>query len=286
MSLPAITRPRLLALLGVLLAGAYVHAQFGDAPAKLSVVRIADDLFVIHNEFVPGNTTALVTSEGVVLVDDKYDVDHTNILAQLKTVTSQPVRYVINTHHHGDHSGGNAKLQAMNVQVVSSRQARDNMVRGKQPGQPNLTFDGHASIHLGGKRVELYQFGRAHTNGDAVVLFPQHRTLAAGDMFTFGDATPQLVDYAGGGSAKEWTATLDGVLKLDFDRVVPGHGVVTTKAEMRKFRESTARLATRIHDMVAGKKSRADIEKMVRKDFHFADLHVERSLDGLIDELK
>jgi cyclase len=279
-------RLRLLAVLGVLLAGAYVHAQFGDAPAKLSVVKIADDLFVIHNEFVPGNTTALVTNEGVILVDDKYEVDHANILAQLKTVTSQPVKYVINTHHHGDHSGGNAKLQALNVQVVASRQARENMVKGKQPGQPNMAFDGHASIHLGGKRVELYQFGRAHTNGDAVVLFPQHRTLAAGDMFTLGDATPQLVDYDGGGSAKEWTNTLDGVLKLDFDRVVPGHGVVTTKAEMRKFRESTVKLKTRIHDMVAAKKSRADIEKMVRKDFHFADLHVERSLDGLINELK
>lgn len=279
-------RHRLLALLGVLLAGAYVHAQFGNAPAKLNVVKVADDLFVIHNEFVPGNTTALVTREGVVLVDDKFEVDHTNILAQLKTVTNQPVKYVINTHHHGDHSGGNAKMQALNVQVVSSRQARENMVQGKQPGQPNMTFDGHASIHLGGKRVELYQFGRAHTNGDAVVLFPQQRTLAAGDMFTLGDATPQLVDYSGGGSAKEWTATLDGALKLDFDRVVPGHGTVTTKAEMRKFRESTVQLRTKVHDMVAGKKPRAEIEQMLRKEFHFADLHVERSLDGLINELK
>lgn len=279
-------RHRLLALLGVLLAGAYVHAQFGNAPAKLNVVKVTDDLFVIHNEFVPGNTTALVTSEGVILVDDKFEVDHANILAQLKTVTTQPVKYVINTHHHGDHSGGNAKMQALNVQVVSSRQARENMVQGKQPGQPNMTFDGHASIHLGGKRVELYQFGRAHTNGDAVVLFPQQRTLAAGDMFTFGDSTPQLVDYSGGGSAKEWTATLDGALKLDFDRVVPGHGNVTTKAEMRKFRESTVQLRTRVHDMAAGKKPRAEIEQMLRKEFHFADLHVERSLDGLINELK
>ena len=63
------------------------------------------------------------------------------------------------------------------------------------------------------------------------------RTLAAGDMFTFGDATPQLIDYSGGGSAKEWTKTLDGALQLDFDTVVPGHGVVTTKREMAKFRD-------------------------------------------------
>jgi glyoxylase-like metal-dependent hydrolase (beta-lactamase superfamily II) len=119
-----------------------------------------------------------------------------------------------------------------------------------------------------------------------VVLFPQQRTLAAGDMFTFGDSTPQLVDYSGGGSAKEWTATLDGALKLDFDRVVPGHGNVTTKAEMRKFRESTVQLKTKVHDMIVAKKSKADIEKMLRTDFHFADLHVQRSLDGLLNELK
>jgi glyoxylase-like metal-dependent hydrolase (beta-lactamase superfamily II) len=279
-------RLRLLAFLGVLLAGAYVHAQLGNGPSKLDVVKITDDLFVIHNEFVPGNTTALVTNEGVILVDDKFEVDHAGILAQLKTVTGQPVKYVINTHHHGDHSGGNAKLQALGVQAVSSRQARENMVVAKQPGQPNMTFDGRATIHLGGKRVELYQFGRAHTNGDAVVLFPQQRTLAAGDMFTFGDSTPQLVDYSGGGSAKEWTATLDGALKLDFDRVVPGHGNVTTKAEMRKFRESTVQLKTKVHDMIVAKKSKADIEKMLRTDFHFADLHVQRSLDGLLNELK
>ena len=141
-------------------------------PAKLTPVKVKDDLFVIHNDFVPGNTTALVTNEGVVLVDDKFEIDHDNILAELKKITNQPVKYVINTHHHADHSGGNAKLQAMNVQVVASEQARENMVDGKQPGLPNVVFDHHAHVYLGGKNVELYHFGRAHTNGDVVVLLP------------------------------------------------------------------------------------------------------------------
>ena len=66
------------------------------------------------------------------------------------------------------------------------------------------------------------------------MYFPAQRTLAAGDMFTYGDATPQLIDYPGGGSAKEWTSTLDGALQLDFDTVVPGHGMVTTRQEMRE----------------------------------------------------
>src|SRR6478735_9441877 len=219
---------RLLLVVGTLaaLTVAYVHAQFGNAPSKLNTVKITDDLFVIHNDFVPGNTTALITNEGVVLVDDKFEIDFPNIVAEVKKLTNQPIKYVINTHHHADHSGSNAKMQAMNVQVIASEQARENMVDAKQPGQPTMTFDRHAHVYLGGKNVELYHFGRAHTNGDVVVLFPAQRTLAAGDMFTFGDATPQLIDYSGGGSAKEWAKTLDGALQLDFDTVVPGHGVV------------------------------------------------------------
>ncbi len=280
------TRLRLAASLGALLCSAYVYAQFGGAPAKLGVVKVRDDLFVIHNEFVPGNTTALVTNAGVILVDDKFEVDHANILAQLKTVTNQPVKYVINTHHHADHSGSNAKMQAMGVQVVASEQSRVHMVDANQTGQPNVTFEGKASLHLGGKRVDLYHFGRAHTSGDTFVHFPAQRVLAAGDAFTFGDSTPQLVDYTGGGSAKEWPATIDQALMLDFDAVVPGHGNLTTKDEMRRFRGTAQSLRTRVHDMIGKKASRAEIEKVLRSEFHFADLHVQMSLDGMLVELR
>jgi glyoxylase-like metal-dependent hydrolase (beta-lactamase superfamily II) len=279
-------RVGLVALLSIAMLGAYVHAQFGNQPAKLDTVKIKDDLFVIHNDFVPGNTTVLVTNEGVVLVDDKFEIDHENIMAQLKKITNQPVKYVINTHYHGDHSGGNPKLQALGAQVITSQQARDKMLEVKQPGMANVTLDNSLRLFLGGKRVEVYRFGRAHTDGDIVVLFPDHRVLSAGDMFTFGDATPQLIDYAGGVSARDWTGTLDGALKLDFDQVVPGHGLVTTKQEMRKFRDSTMTLRTKVHDMVAQKKTKAEIEKMLRSDFKFADLHIQRSLDGLMLELQ
>src|SRR4249919_2573379 len=276
--------------LALAMAGAlgvvYLYAQFGQTPAKLNTVKLADDLYVIHNDFVPGNTTALVTSEGVVLVDDKFEIDFANIVAEVKKLTNQPIKYVINTHHHGDHSGSNAKMQAINVQVIASEQARENMVDGKMPGLPAMVFDHRAHVYLGGKNVELYHFGRAHTNGDVVVLFPAQRTLAAGDMFTFGDDVPELIDYSGGGSAKEWTSTLDSVLQLDFNNVVPGHGNVTTKAEMRKYRDSTLRLRNRVHELVGQKKSRADIEKVMRSEFHWADLHVMLSLDGAIAEMQ
>jgi len=278
-----------IALAGAMAAAlgvAYLYAQFGQTPAKLNTVKITNDLYVIHNDFVPGNTTALITNEGVLLVDDKFEIDFPNVVAEVKKLTSQPIKYVVNTHHHADHSGSNAKMQAINVQVVASEQARANMVDGKQPGLPTMVFDRHAHIYLGGKNVELYHFGRAHTDGDVVVLFPAERTLAAGDMFTFGDATPELIDYSGGGSAKDWTSTLDSALQLDFDNVVPGHGILTTKAEMKKFRDSTLRFRNRVHELVLQKKSRADIEKAMRAEFHWEDLHVARSLDGAIAELQ
>jgi cyclase len=271
-----------------LLCGALwvAYTQFGKAPAKLDLVKLKDDLYVIHNDIVPGNTTVLVANDGVLLVDDKFEIDHNGIMEQLKKVTSKPIKYVVNTHHHADHSGGNAKMQDLNAVIVASQEARENMVDGKQPGLPNIVIEQHAHIYLGGKNVELYHFGRAHTNGDVVVYFPADRTLAAGDMFTFGDATPQLIDYAGGGSAKEWPKTLDSVLQLDFDTVVPGHGMVTNKQEMKKFRDTTIAVRNRIHEMVMQKKSRDEIAKAMGTEFHWSDLQFLLSLDGAMAELR
>jgi glyoxylase-like metal-dependent hydrolase (beta-lactamase superfamily II) len=267
------------------------HSQQNPAPAKLSLVKVKDDLYVIHNDIVPGNTTALITGEGVLLVDDKFDVDHDGILEQLRKVTDKPVKYVVNTHHHNDHTGGNVKMLAMKAVIVASERARENMVDNKQPGLPDIGIENRGHIHLGGKDVELYYFGRAHTNGDIVVYFPADRVLAAGDIFTYGDATqkvvprPELIDYAGGGSGKEWPKTLEEALKLDFDAVVPGHGDVATKKDMAQFRDGTIALRNRMHEMLAQKKTRDDIVQMVQSEFHWGPMQMGH-LDGAIAEMR
>jgi glyoxylase-like metal-dependent hydrolase (beta-lactamase superfamily II) len=269
-----------------LLSALWVAYTQSPPPSKLDTVKLADDLYVIHNDYVPGNSTALVTNEGVILVDDKFPTDYNNILAEIKKFTNQPVRYVVNTHHHGDHSGGNELAQKMGAVVVANQNALANMIDANQPGVANIGFKDHAVLRLGGKTAELFYFGRSHTNGDTVVLFPAQRTLAAGDMFTYGDATPELIDYAGGGSAKEWPQTLAGALQLDFDTVVPGHGVVTKKAEMAKFRESTITLNNRVRQLVREEKSRDEIAQVMMKEFHWEDLHIQRGLDGAMVELQ
>jgi glyoxylase-like metal-dependent hydrolase (beta-lactamase superfamily II) len=102
-----------LGLAALLMGAAFsAHAQFGAEPSELELIKLKDDLYVIHGAYVPGNVTALITNEGVILVDDDFEVDHDNLMKKLREVTQQPVKYVINSHYHGDHSGGNAKLQA------------------------------------------------------------------------------------------------------------------------------------------------------------------------------
>jgi len=278
-------RLTLVAVFSLALAGAYVFGQGQPQPSKLDVVKVKDDLFVIHNAVVPGNTTVLVTNEGVVLVDDKFAIDYDNIVAEVKKITPQPIKYVINTHHHGDHSGSNAKMLGAGAQVVTSEASRKYMVDGNLPGPATVTFEGRGFIHLGGKSIELYQFGRAHTGGDTFVYFPQHRVLSAGDAFTYGDATPQLVDYAGGGSAKDWPFTLDRALGLDFDTVVPGHGDVTTKASLKAFRDDTMAVRTKVHDMIVQKKTKDEIWAMLQKDHKWTTFQ-QRSVDGLLIELQ
>ncbi len=255
-------------------------------PAELELIMVHDDLYVIHNEFVPGNATALITDEGVLLIDDKFERDYSNMVELLRSVTDQPVRFVINTHYHGDHSGSNARFQAAGAEIVSSERARLKMVEFDQSGLPVFTIEDFGRIHIGGKEIELYQFGRAHTDGDVVVYFRDYRLLVAGDLFTYGGATPQLIDYAGGGSAKDWTRTLDRILRLDFDTVIPGHGTVTTRAEMQRFRDSTLDLRNRVQGMVRGGSSRDEVEVMLREVFGWQDLHIARGLDGLMGELR
>jgi cyclase len=263
------------------------QAQFGGEPSKLELIKVRDDIYVISNVAVPGLTTALITNDGVLLVDDKFEIDHDNIMKMLKTVTNQPVKYVINTHYHGDHSGGNAKLQAEGTLAVASDQARARMVATKQPGLPNITMGDHAAIYIGGKTVELYKVGPAHTNTDLVVLFPAQRVLASGDIFANGPGTSaELVDYPGGGSAKQWPKAVEQALALDFDTVIPGHGLVSTKADLEAYRQRAIRFSETLSQLVKQGKSRADIEAVVRSDFAWEDFHVQSALDGLINEFR
>ncbi|MBV8842402.1 MAG: MBL fold metallo-hydrolase [Bryobacterales bacterium] len=268
--------------------GAWVAYTQNQPPAQPSKVnKLANDLYELEGD--GGNVAVYLTDEGVIVVDDKFERNYNDIMADIKKLTDKPVKYVLNTHQHGDHTGGNEKMKANGVQVIVHRNARVNMVAGKQPGLPHVSFTDQAQVYLGGKEVDAYYNGRGHTNGDVVIYFPALRVLHTGDLFTTngqGNVAP-FIDYNGMGSAAEWTKTLDGVLKLDFDTVIPGHGPISKKADLQKYRDGFEKMQTGIRAMSRQGKGRDDVLKMLVADFGWAPSGLgTNSLDRVIAELK
>ena len=268
--------------LSLALAGLWT-ALTQQPPVDLTVEKIADDLHVIVGG--GGNVAVYSTAEGVILVDDKFDQHVPQILAKVKTITDKPVRYVLNTHHHGDHTGGNQKLLAQNAEILIHKNARANMARMKQPGIPRISFGDETSVYLGDKEVRARYFGRGHTNGDAVLLFPARRTLHSGDLFV--SSTP-LIDYSAGGSGVAWTSTLKAALQLDFDTVIPGHGPIMKRADIEKWVATFEAVRKRIGEQQKQGKSKEQVVQGLQID----DLGwtsnanwTGRSLPGLYDEL-
>jgi cyclase len=236
---------------GVALAGLCLVWSQGQPPKQpLNVQKVTDSLWVIMTSD-SGNVAVLPTAEGVLLVDDKFDQYGPEILAKVKAISDQPIKYILNTHQHGDHTGGNAfMLMNTPAEILIHKNARANMVAGKQPGLPQVTYADDAQVFIGGKEVSAHHLGRGHTNGDAVILFPSERVLHTGDLFVNGSAP--FIDYSAKGSIVEWDKTLDRVLKLDFDIVIPGHGPVAKKADLVKWRDSIAELRLRAKKACTG----------------------------------
>jgi cyclase len=266
---------------------AYTQTQSASDP--VAIQQLKDDLYVIegtsNGSGDAGNVTIYVTDEGVILVDDRFDRDYRDILAKVKTVTAQPLKYIVNTHHHGDHTGGNASF-LVSTEIVAHANARKHMVDSKMPGPPRLVFTKEASVFLGGKEVRAIYTGRGHTDGDIAVYFPARRTVSLGDLMagTRGVTNP-VVDYSSGGSLDAWPSTLDEVLRLDVDTVIPGHGAVTTKEGLRAHRDKVAAVRDRVRSLVSGHKSKDEISQAMIGEFDFKPINM-RGLDGMMSELK
>ncbi len=235
-----------------------------------------------------GNVAVTVTDEGVVLVDDMFDRNHADILAQVRSITDKPIRYVLNTHQHDDHAGGDMKMLPI-AEVIAHKNVRANLTHIKQPyyedtpgtpiGLPRVTFSDQLSVNLGQTEVQARYFGRGHTNGDAVVYFPDLKVIHTGDLFLARTAAaaaaasrrppgvPIYVDYAQGGSFIEWSRTLEGILTLDFDTIVPGHGPVSTRADLVTFKADLESMRTRIAGMIQQGATKEAVVKVFEDDY-------------------
>lgn len=209
------------------------------------IEKVKDNLYIITGAsdlaaFSGGNTAVFVTDAGVVLVDTKLPGWGPTIIERVKTVTSKPVTTIINTHSHNDHSGSN-EFFASNVDSVVQENARANMARmdefkgDKAKFLPKRTFKEKLSIGKGKDEVDLYYFGRGHTNGDTIIVFPALRTMHSGDLFA--QKMLPLVDTMNGGSILEYPQTLSKAAATikDVDTVIPGHRQVGTFKEFTEY---------------------------------------------------
>lgn len=269
----------------LLLAMVLAVAPLGSLHAQeLTIERVKDGLFAIYGP--GGNVGVRVTSEGVILVDDKFPQNFAEIQRLVGTVTDLPVRYVLNTHHHGDHSGGNAQYLPL-AEIIAHQNARDNMVRGNQDGLPRVVFTDQTAIYLGGVEVRAYHMGTGHTNGDAVIYFPDLRTVHGGDLL---HGTAPFIDYANGGSSEGWVATMNNILALPFDTAIPGHGAVMDRGDVTAFRNQMEAVRARMTELVRSGMPAGDAPARIRTpelSWTQAEqgLFMQRSIPGFYEEI-
>ena len=229
---------RLIALAALLLGGvvSVAVARAQQDVTAIHIQKVRDNLYVVtggrgsggQSNTISGCTTVFIADAGVVLIDTKLPGFAYAILEQVKTVTSKPVTTIINTHSHGDHTGGNTDFPRA-VEVVAHANTKANMARMdafKDDGAaflPRKTFADRLSLLSGRDRIDLYYFGRGHTNGDAVIVFPSLRIAVFGDLFARKWAP--LVDAGNGGSASEYPLTLARAIRglKNVDSVITGH---------------------------------------------------------------
>ena len=245
---------------GLSLAAAGFQAPAGRGPQGPNVAEIEkvnDRLYMITGG--GGNTAAFITDNGVVLVDTKLAGWGQAIMDKVKSVTNKPITTIINTHTHGDHNGSNEFFGA-SVEFVAQENTKTNMEKmdafkgDKSVFIPKKTFKDKLSIGKGNDQIDLYYFGRAHTNGDAWVVFRALRVMHSGDAFA-GKTTP-IIDPNNGGSAVEYGKTLakaaSGIKNVD--TIITGHSPRMTPADLKQYAAFNDSFVTWVRDEIkAGK---------------------------------
>lgn len=243
-------RKRLLlriALFSASLAFAQNDADYSQVQIK--VTKVAGTVYMLEGSDA-GNIAASVGGDGIVIVDDQYAPLAEKIQAALKGVTDKPIRFIINTHYHGDHSGGNEYFQKQ-APIIAQDNVRKRLGEGSIGGNlgtlkfdtkpqpkgalPILTFDHDVTVHLNGEDIRALHFPSGHTDGDSIIFFPQSNVVHMGDDFVrYGFP---FIDLAAGGSVEGMIRACEEVIpKLPADvKVIPGHGAISNLDDVRAY---------------------------------------------------
>jgi glyoxylase-like metal-dependent hydrolase (beta-lactamase superfamily II) len=246
-------------------AGAQQAQDFSKI--QVSVANLGHDTYMLQG--AGGNMTLAVGRDGAILVDSEFAPLHDKIKAAIATVTSVPIRYLIDTHYHGDHTGGNAAFAAEGTVVVAQANVGTRLAAGTvngltgarvppapAPALPSKTYNESLTLRAGGRTAQLGHVHNAHTDGDTYVYFKDANVLATGDIVTLGARYPNI-DFANGGNIRGMIAGVNTYLKLanDDTKIVPGHGPLATKADLATYRQMLIDARDRIATLIKEGKS-------------------------------
>ena len=302
-------------VLGVLVAvgaasavTAAYQAQQQNQPMVVEVEKLKDNLFMLKGG--GGNTAVFVGTAGVVVVDTKNPGWGQPILDKIKELTDKPVTTIINTHTHGDHVSGNVEFPAT-VDIIVQENTKTNMETMKSPpgmgsgtpeptifqknngkGLPKHTFKDTMTIGKGPDEIDLYYFGRGHTNGDAWIVWPALRFAHAGDIFS-GKNLP-ILDTNNGGSGVEIGNSLakahDGIKNVD--RVITGHSTVMTWADLAEYAQFNKDFLASVQEALKAGKGADDIaaswkiDEAKYKGYQIQDARLKANVTAVVGELK
>ena len=289
-------------LAGVLALAVPAGAQQQDfSGVEIKAEKVAEGLYMLTGR--GGNIGLSVGKSGAFLIDDQYAPLSDKILAVVKSITPDPVRFVVNTHWHGDHTGGNENLGKAGAYVVAHDNVRKRMssenfnavFNSKTPASPEaalpiVTFAEGLTFYWNGEEIRVYHVPPAHTDGDAIVHFVKADVVHMGDCF-FNGAYP-FIDVSSGGRVDGYITAADRVLAAasDTTRIIPGHGALARKAELAAFRDTLKTLRDRVaklkaegkgKDAVIAAKPTADYDAKWGQGFIKPDVFVGLVFDSL-----
>jgi len=184
-----------------------------------------------------GNIGVSVGDDGVFIIDDQFEQLTPKILEAIRTLSDKPLQFLVNTHYHGDHTGGNENMAKQGIKIIAHENVRKRLVDGEKPKDalPIITFNDRVNVHMNGEDVNVHHVEHAHTDGDAMLFFSKSNVLHTGDTY-FHKRYP-YIDVKSGGSIDGYIKAIKKGLTLinDDTKIIPGHGPVSNKEEYQSF---------------------------------------------------
>lgn len=202
---------------------------------KIEVIPVNGNVSMLKG--AGGNIGVLTGDDGIIMIDDQFAPLSEKILNKLKTLSDQPVKYLVNTHHHGDHTGGNANFQQEGALIFAQTNVRERLLNDSTVtgGFPVVTFDENIQLHLNDNDIMVVHVHNAHTDGDALIFFPQSNVLHTGDTF-FNGQFPYIDLESGGSVDGDIEAAETGLTFINEQtKIIPGHGSVANYADYKQY---------------------------------------------------